>query len=88
MHQLVRVLAVAAAVNRAAIRHFVEARHARNPREFGSVLRGEDTANSDLDVLVDPTPAFEFNRRYRAKPAGSRAIPDKGEGALPCGLKG
>jgi uncharacterized protein len=27
-----------------------------NPRVFGSVLRGEDTKDSDLDILVDPTP--------------------------------
>ena len=28
---------------------------ARNARVFGSVLRGEDTASSDLDILIDPT---------------------------------
>jgi predicted nucleotidyltransferase len=33
----------------------VESRHALNPRVFGSVLRGEDTDESDLDILVDPT---------------------------------
>lgn len=27
-----------------------------NPRIFGSVMRGEDTEDSDLDLLVDPTP--------------------------------
>jgi uncharacterized protein len=27
-----------------------------NPRVFGSVLRGEDTEESDLDILVDPAP--------------------------------
>jgi predicted nucleotidyltransferase len=27
-----------------------------NPRVFGSVLRGEDTEDSDLDILVDPAP--------------------------------
>jgi len=27
-----------------------------NPRVFGSVLRGEDTEGSDLDILVDPAP--------------------------------
>jgi len=27
-----------------------------NPRVFGSVLHGEDTEESDLDILVDPTP--------------------------------
>ena len=26
----------------------------RNPRVFGSVARGEDDGNSDLDLLVDP----------------------------------
>ena len=29
---------------------------ATNARVFGSVLRGEDTDISDLDLLVDPTP--------------------------------
>ncbi len=42
--------------NRAAIRHVVESHHACNARVFGSVLRGQDTALSDLDILVDPTP--------------------------------
>jgi uncharacterized protein len=27
-----------------------------NPRVFGSVLRGEDREDSDLDILVDPAP--------------------------------
>ncbi|MDD8022424.1 MAG: nucleotidyltransferase family protein [Paracoccaceae bacterium] len=27
-----------------------------NPRVYGSVLRGEDREDSDLDILVDPTP--------------------------------
>ena len=42
--------------NRLAIRRIVESRHARNPRVFGSVLHGEDTDLSDLDLLIDPTP--------------------------------
>ncbi|MDE2368758.1 MAG: nucleotidyltransferase family protein [Burkholderiales bacterium] len=46
----------ALASNRAAIRHVVESHRARNARVFGSVLRGEDTEISDLDILVDPTP--------------------------------
>ncbi len=41
---------------REAIRHIVASHRARNPRVFGSVARGEDTENSDLDLLVDPTP--------------------------------
>lgn len=32
----------------------MERNHASNPRVFGSVLRGEDTEDSDLDLLVDP----------------------------------
>jgi predicted nucleotidyltransferase len=44
------------ASNRAAIRRIVETHRACNARVFGSVLRGEDTENSDLDILVDPTP--------------------------------
>jgi len=32
----------------------VERNHARNPRVFGSAARGDDTENSDLDLLVDP----------------------------------
>lgn len=43
-------------LHRAEIRSIVESRHARNPRVFGSVLHGEDTEQSDLDLLVDPTP--------------------------------
>lgn len=28
----------------------------QNPRVFGSVVSGEDTSESDLDLLVDPSP--------------------------------
>lgn len=41
--------------HRDAIRQVVERHHARNPRIFGSVLHGEDTGRSDLDILVDTT---------------------------------
>lgn len=44
-------------LHRNEIRRIVESRNAINPRVFGSVLRGEDAENSDLDILVDPTPA-------------------------------
>jgi predicted nucleotidyltransferase len=43
-------------IHRAAIRRVVESHRARNARVFGSVLHGEDTDNSDLDILIDPTP--------------------------------
>jgi predicted nucleotidyltransferase len=45
----------ALASNRAAIRHVVSANRACNARVFGSVLRGQDTDDSDLDILIDPT---------------------------------
>ena len=53
----------ALASNRATIRQVVEAHRARNARVFGSVLRGQDTDSSDLDILIDPTPEttlFDF----------------------------
>lgn len=42
--------------HRESIRRVVESHRARNPRVFGSVLHGEDTDESDLDILVDPLP--------------------------------
>ena len=47
---------VALASHRATIRRVVESHRASNPRVFGSVVRGDDTEDSDLDILVDPTP--------------------------------
>ena len=40
----------------AAIRSVVAAHRACNARVFGSVLWGRDTEQSDLDILIDPTP--------------------------------
>ncbi len=42
----------------------VARRRTANPRVFGSVARGEDTEQSDIDILVDPLPAcgiFDLN---------------------------
>lgn len=45
----------ALAIHRAAV-HAIAARHRISGlRVFGSVLRGEDTERSDLDLLVDPS---------------------------------
>ncbi len=41
--------------HREAVRAIVAAHRASNPRVFGSVARGEDTEESDLDILIDPT---------------------------------
>lgn len=42
--------------NRQAIREATSRFHAVNPRVFGSVARGEDRPDSDLDILVDALP--------------------------------
>ena len=40
--------------HREAIRAIVAAHRGANPRVFGSMARGEDTEESDIDILVDP----------------------------------
>ena len=47
---------VALQTHREMVRNIVLSHHVQNARVFGSVLRGEDTEDSDLDILVDPTP--------------------------------
>lgn len=42
--------------HRDAIRRIIEAHRACNPRVFGSVIHGNDTDDSDLDLLIDPSP--------------------------------
>jgi hypothetical protein len=42
--------------HRDTIRELVLRAGMANPRVFGSVLRGEDAEDSDLDILVDPAP--------------------------------
>lgn len=43
-------------LNRAAIRQVVASHRAQNARVFGSVIRGQDSDGSDLDLLIDTTP--------------------------------
>ena len=43
-------------LNRSAIREATSRFRAANPRVFGSVLRGVDQDDSDLDLLVDALP--------------------------------
>ncbi len=38
------------------VRRIIGSYRARNPRVFGSVARGEDSDESDLDILIDPMP--------------------------------
>ncbi|HEV3431420.1 MAG TPA: nucleotidyltransferase domain-containing protein [Paraburkholderia sp.] len=46
--------------HRAEIREIVASHHATNVRVFGSSARDEDDEDSDLDLLVDPTPETTF----------------------------
>lgn len=46
---------VVLALHRADVRRIAEAHRTRNPRIFGSAVRGDDTEASDLDLLVDIT---------------------------------
>lgn len=48
---------VALQTHRAAIREIALRHRVTNVRVFGSALHGDDTEDSDLDLLVDPTPA-------------------------------
>ena len=43
-------------IHRQQIREISLRHHTTNIRVFGSVVRGEDSEESDLDLLVDPTP--------------------------------
>ena len=47
-------------LHRETIRQLVLEAGMANPRVFGSVLHGEDTENSDLDILVDPSPKTDL----------------------------
>jgi predicted nucleotidyltransferase len=47
---------VALQIHRDAIRAIALSHRVNNVRVFGSVLHGTDTDDSDLDLLVDPTP--------------------------------
>lgn len=42
-------------LHREAIRQVVESHRGSNARVFGSVVHGDDTETSDLDLLIDPT---------------------------------
>ena len=62
---------------RETIRQLVFEAGMSNPRVFGSVLRGEDREESDLDILVDPAPrasllAMERLQARLAKATGAK----------------
>ena len=41
--------------HRQKVRDIVSAHRATNPRVFGAIARGDDTSESDFDLLIDPT---------------------------------
>lgn len=45
----------ALSLHRTQIRNIALRHHVRGVRVFGSALHGDDTADSDLDLLVEPT---------------------------------
>jgi predicted nucleotidyltransferase len=47
---------LALASHREGIRRVIASHRSCNPRIFGSVIHGDDTEGSDLDILIDPTP--------------------------------
>ena len=47
-------------LHRETIRQLVLEAGMANPRVFGSVVRGEDNEESDLDILVDPSPKTDL----------------------------
>lgn len=49
---------IAATVHRDRIREICDAHGARDPRLFGSVARGTDTVDSDLDIMVVAVPGM------------------------------
>jgi predicted nucleotidyltransferase len=44
-------------LHRVALRNLVLRHAALRPRVFGSAIHGNDTVESDLDLLIDPTPS-------------------------------
>jgi uncharacterized protein len=62
--------------HRETIRRLVLQAGMANPRVFGSVLRGEDREDSDLDILVNPAPRASLlaMERLQAQLAGVTGI--------------
>jgi len=53
--------------HRETIRQLVLEAGMANPRVFGSVVRGEDNEESDLDILVDPGPRTSLMTMVRVQ---------------------
>jgi predicted nucleotidyltransferase len=63
--------------HREEIRRIVVANRGLNPRVFGSVLHGEDTEDSDLDILIDATDDLSLFDMARISLAVERLVHTK-----------
>jgi len=54
-------------LHRETIRHLALKAGMANPRVFGSVVRGEDNEESELDILVDPGPGTSLLTMVRVQ---------------------
>ncbi|MBW8283095.1 MAG: nucleotidyltransferase family protein [Rhizobium sp.] len=73
--------------NRQAIREATRRFNATNPRVFGSVARGEDRVDSDLDILVDPLPGMTLLDLGGLQSEMERLLPCKVDVVTSGGLK-
>ena len=82
---------IALQTHRAAIREIALRHRVSNVRVFGSVLHGEDTEDSDLDLLVEPTQEttlFDIGAiRYELKKLLGIEVDVLTPGALPDSFK-
>jgi uncharacterized protein len=82
---------IALQTHREAIREIALKHRVCNVRVFGSVLHGEDTEESDLDLLVDPTSEttlFDIGAiRYELKKLLGISVDVLTPGALPDSFK-
>jgi len=61
-------------IHRDAIREIALSHRVKNVRVFGSVLHGDDTEDSDLDLLVDPTPKTTLMDIAKIQVEGSGSV--------------
>lgn len=54
-------------LHREEIRAIVLRNNGFNPRVFGSVLKGVDTEESDLDILIEPLSGSEVQRNEKVR---------------------
>jgi len=61
-------------LHRETIRQLVLEAGMTNPRVFGSVVRGEDNEESDLDILVDPGPRTSLLTMVRVEESLAKVV--------------